>query len=145
MAGLSLKPANELGFGLVDEGAYTARFTGYTKPEQGRFGLITRLKYTIIDDEDFEGSVLEQLYGIESKKFYNAVKALAGGEYPEDGGDLDDYMDSLVTITVVQVEKNGDTFSNVDSVMPSRRKKKARPAPKPKADDFDVDEEWDED
>lgn len=145
MAGFSLKPAAELGFGLVEDGNYTAKFTGYTRPEQGRYGLITRLKFEIVDDEDFEGSVLEQLYGVESKKFYNAVKALAGGEYPEDGGDLDDYMNSHVSIVVEQVEKNGDTFSNVISVAPSRRKRKPKPAPKPKVDDFDVDEEWEDD
>lgn len=143
MAGFALKPAAELGFGLVDEGNYTAKFTGYTRPEQGRYGLVTRLKFEIVDDEDFEGSVLEQLYGVESKKFYNAVKALAGGEYPEDGGDLDDYIGSHVSITVVQVEKNGDTFSNVETVLPSRRKKKARPAPKPVVDEDDPDD-WEE-
>ena len=139
MAGFQLKPAAELGFGLVDEGNYTAKFTGYTKPEQGRFGMVTRLKFEIVDDDEFDGSVLEQLYGVESKKFYNAVKALAGGEYPEDGGDLDDYIGSQVSITVVQVEKNGDTFSNVETVMPSRRKRKPKPAPQPEPEDDEDD------
>ena len=140
--GLQLKPAAELGFGLVDEGTYTAKMTGYTKPEQGKFGLITRIKYEIQDDDEFEGSVLEQLYGIESKKFFNVVKALAGGEYPDDGGDLNDYIGSLVSIVVEQVEKNGDTFSNVTSVLPARRKKKATPKPTPIVEDDDSDDDW---
>lgn len=131
-----LTPASELNFGTVDEGTYTATFAGFTGPEQGKFGPIIRMQFRITDDDDFEGNVIDQMFGVDTKKFYNAVAAVAGGAYPDTGGDLGDFIGAQVTIEVTNVIKNGDEYSNVTKVVASRRKRrKAAPAPPPEDDD----------
>lgn len=140
--GIKLTPASEITFGSVDDGTYTAKFTGYTEPRQSKFNAdlqYTNLSFLITDDDDFGGQTVDGTVTIDSKKWTEWIGALEGGVYTG-SGDVDDLIGTPCVITVENKEKGENTYSNVVKVAVSRRKKKARPAP---VEDFDV--EFDED
>lgn len=156
------KPSESQGdFTLPDPGMYKVEFVGYDGPEQSTFDpekSIVWMKFNILEDEDFQGTQIKQLYGWSMhptmSKLYPVVKALNGGTYDDDAElDLDDLIGNLMMATVEHVEKASRnnpgetrTFARITGAAPVRRKK-PKPAPKPAVNEFDDDEDedvWDQ-
>lgn len=149
--GFKLTPADELSFGNVDDGTYQADFTGYSAPRASNFDSskqFTNLKFTIREDDDFDGQEVDGTVTIDSPKWEQWIGAIEGGTYTGDG-ELEDLFGKRVVITVQNATKKDSVYSNVVGVAVSRRKKSApKPAPKPSKpakDDFeDEGDGWDE-
>lgn len=164
------KPSESQGdFTLPDPGMYTVELISYDGPEQSMYDAeksIVWLEFNILNDEDFQGTTIKQLYGWSMhptmSKLYPVIKALNGGTYDDDAElDLDDLVGNRMMATVEHVEKASKnnpgetrTFARITGAAPIRRKK-TKPAPqaKPKAveadenpyeDDEDDDAVWDQ-
>lgn len=130
--------ASEFG-GNVEAGVYHAKFSKYYGPKEGKWGSIIDAEFEIVGNEDYAGQkVTWNFIGVTSKKMYGLIAALNGGEYAE-GVDLDDFIGTKVRITVDEVEKGDSVYSNVIAVKAATRR--AKPAPKPQVDDFEVDDD----
>ena len=126
-------------FDLVDEGTYPATFTGYSEPMQGTkfpnpdgsFPTLTSLIYKIDDsDDDFPGTEVRSKLGKislhEKSTMGQHVRVLVGREFDEqESYDLDQLVGTKVMINVKQREKENGTFSDVVSITPMRKKRKA--------------------
>lgn len=153
------KPSESQGdFTLPDPGMYTVEFIGYDGPEQSTFDpekSIVWMRFNIINDDDFQGTEIKQLYGWSMhptmSKLYPVVKALNGGQYDDDAElDLDDLIGNTMLATVEHIEKASRnnpgemrTFARITGAAPVRRKK-AKPAPKPPVEDDEFEDDEDD-
>lgn len=155
------KPSESQGdFVLPDPGMYTVEFTEYEGPQQSNYDpnkQVIYLKFNILNDEEFQGLQIKQLYGWSMhptmSKLYPVIKALNGGTYDDNAElDIDSLIGRTMLATVEHIEKPsknnpGDkmTFARITGAAAIRRKKKATPPPPPPVEDeFEDDEEWEE-
>lgn len=127
-------------FIVPEDGVYTLELIGFDDPVASSFDADKeriKLKFAVIDDEEYDGVEVHQWYGVSMHvraRLYGVVKALRGGADIDEHEDIDleDLIGKKVQGTLEQVTKprrdNPEekvTFANVVSVAPIRRKKNA--------------------
>lgn len=96
-----------------DAGVYTLEFMGYDDPVPSSFDedkLRMKLKFEVVDDEEYEGVTVNQWYGVSMhvrSKLYPVIKALRGGQEIDEDEDinLDELIGARIQGTLDKIEK----------------------------------------